>query len=131
MAIYYLCIYLYSLIHLLIYNLQEIECAIPSCSVMWLLTTVDTYETNTQFKRENLNHSRKLIYAPFLVTSLPDRQPFSGFYDHGLFFPIQELNINGIMTYILLHMQLLSLRIVYAWIIHAIHISSLIDFIAS
>lgn len=45
----------------------------------------------TQVKRENLNHSRKLIYAPFLVTSLPDRQPFSDFYDHVLVFPIQEL----------------------------------------
>lgn len=54
MAIYDLCIYSYSLIHLLMYNLQEIECAILSCSVMWLLTTVDIYETH--ILRENLNH---------------------------------------------------------------------------
>lgn len=64
---------------------------------------------------------------PFQSLSPLYKQLFSDFYDHGLLFSIQELN-NGIMIYVLLYVQLLSLRIKCIKIIHVLHNSLFLFF---
>lgn len=118
----------YSFIHLLRYNSQKTKCSTLRYSITWVLTTVDTYVTNTQ-DRKHANVLRK--FECIFSSHFPHYWTVTFYiYDHGLFFPIQEFNINGIMPHVLLYVHLLSHRIVHMWFIHVVHISGLIVFIA-
>lgn len=99
-------------------------------TILWVLRTTYTCETQIPMKTEHYHHTRKFLHVPFMSLSLKSNHYYSDFFPPWISFPCSRKSYKWNFC-VFFHVRLLLLSIKFLWFVYdVVCINNLFLFIA-